>query len=122
MAVAIKKKDFLHPLRPLPSRRGCLQRVYYYAQEMGRSLSQKLIELIDDLSRMADRAETYVGTPYGSVFNTMREVPNKFICSSLVWYCAKMEYDVDISNGSRKYVWPSDILKNSDTYIKTEYK
>lgn len=122
MAVAIKKKDFLPPPCPLPARRGCPQRVYYYAQETGRSLSQKLIELIDDLSRMADRAERYVGTPYGSVFNTMREVPNKFICSSLVWYCAKMEYDVDISNGSRKYVWPSDILQDSDTYIKTEYK
>ena len=88
----------------------------------GRYQYYRSYVLIDDLSRMADRAEKYVGTPYGSVFNTMREVPNKFICSSLVWYCAKMEYDVDISNGSRKYVWPSDILKDSDTYIKTEYK
>ncbi|KGN98233.1 hypothetical protein HQ36_04860 [Porphyromonas gingivicanis] len=77
---------------------------------------------IEDLSRMADRAKTYIGRPYGNVFKTMKEVPNKFICSSLVWYCAKMEYGVDISNGSRKYVWPSDILKDSETYIKTEYK
>ncbi len=77
---------------------------------------------IGDLSRMADRAKTYIGRPYGNVFKTMKEVPNKFICSSLVWYCAKMEYGVDISNGSRKYVWPSDILKDSNTYIKTEYK
>lgn len=77
---------------------------------------------IEDLSRMADRAITYIGRPYGNVFKTMNEVPNKFIYSSLVWYCAKMEYGVDISNGSRKYVWPSDILKDSNTYVKTEYK
>lgn len=77
---------------------------------------------IEDLSKMADRAILYLGRPYGNVFKTMKEVPNKFICSSLVWYCAKMEYGIDISNGSRKYVWPSDILKDSNTYIKTEYE
>lgn len=77
---------------------------------------------IKDLSRMADRAKTYIGTPYGSVFSSKKEVPNKFICSSLVWYCAKMEYNIDLSNGSQKTVWPSDILKDSSTYIKAKYK
>lgn len=71
---------------------------------------------------MSDRAKTYIGTPYGSVFSSMKEIPNKFICSSLVWYCAKMEYNIDISNGSQKTVWPSDILKDSSTYIKAKYK
>lgn len=77
---------------------------------------------IKDLSKMADRAETYIGRPYGNVFRSMKEAPDKFICSSLVWYCAKEEYGIDISNGSRKSVWPSDILKDSDTYIKIEYR
>ena len=77
-----------------------------------------IVRPIADLSPMADRATRYIGRPYGSIFWSMKEAPQKFICSSLVWYCAKEEYGLDISNGSWFSVWPRDILESPYTYIK----
>ncbi len=77
---------------------------------------------IEDLHRMAVRASWYIGVPYGGISNSLALTPKEFICSSLVWYCAKEEYGLDISNGAKHSVWPCDILESPYTYIKQEVK
>lgn len=77
---------------------------------------------ITDLTNLADRASAYIGKPYASIFFSIKDIPNKFICSSLVWYCVKEEFGMDISNGRRKTVWPIDIFQDSQTYVKGQIK
>lgn len=74
------------------------------------------------LNSMADQARKYIGVPYGGIWTSMKLAPKEFICSSLVWYCAKQLYGIDISNGSAKTVWPMDIYRSSHTYLKGRKK
>ncbi len=77
-----------------------------------------IIRPFRQVHRLVRQARKYIGVPYGGLGNSMEIAPEKFICSSLVWYCVKQLYGVDISNGSTRTVWPMDIYNSSYTYVK----
>lgn len=71
---------------------------------------------------LATWAEKYEGKEYVKglfEFATPKWVaPNRFTCTSLVWWCAKKAYGAKISPWYSTLVTPSDVLCDNNTYIK----
>ena len=70
---------------------------------------------------LATWAEKYEGKEYVKwyEFATPKWVaPNRFTCTSLVWWCAKNAYGAKISPWYSTLVTPSDVLCDNNTYIK----
>ena len=79
----------------------------------------KTYENIDNLTQMANRAKNYIGRIYNSSAAAAKAfAPNRFICSSLVWYCAKESYSIDISDTWKPTVTPLQIKESDHTYTK----
>ena len=88
-----------------------------------RSKMVKTYENIDNLTQMANRAKKYIGRIYNSSAVAAKAfAPNRFICSSLVWYCAKESYSIDISDTWKPTVTPLQIKESDHTYTKIEVR
>lgn len=70
---------------------------------------------------LADWANSYHGRGYvyGYEFLTAKwAAPSRFTCTTLVWYCSKRAYDINVSSWYATLVTPSGLLTDSNTYIR----
>ena len=80
---------------------------------------------VSDPSLLASWAENYEGREYVKWYEFATPkwaAPARFTCTTLVWWCAKKAYGVKISPWYRTLVTPSDVLCDSNTYLKVEIK
>ena len=76
---------------------------------------------IKNLFKLSERAAQYLGRPYHSSAVFAKAVaPDRFVCSSLVWYCVKKEFSKDLSKAWLPTVTPSDIRESEFTYTKLD--
>lgn len=78
---------------------------------------------VSNPSLLATWAEKYEGNEYVKwyEFATPKWVaPDRFTCTTLVWWCAKKAYGVKISPWYSTLVTPSDVLCDHNTYLKVE--
>lgn len=76
---------------------------------------------VSNPSLLATWAEKYEGHDYVRwyEFATPKWVaPDRFTCTSLVWWCAKKAYNEKISPWYSTLVTPSDVLCDNNTYLK----
>ena len=76
---------------------------------------------INNPAALATWAEKYINKEYVKWYEFLTAkwaAPNRFTCTSLVWWCAKNAYDERISPWLSAIVSPSDVLMDSNTYIK----
>jgi len=62
----------------------------------------------------------HFGTPYCSVFQILYSkwlAPNKFICSSQGWYCAKKGAGVDMSSWWKPTIFPAGVYLSDKVKI-----
>ncbi len=72
-------------------------------------------------ARLANRAAGYEGRKYvnWSEFLTAKwAAPSRFTCTTLVWYCAKKEYGVNVSSWWSPLVSPSGLYLDESTYVR----
>lgn len=72
-------------------------------------------------SLLATWAEKYEGREYVTVLEFLAPkwvAPERFTCTSLVWWCAKKAYGQKISPWYSTIVTPSDVLCDNNTYLK----
>lgn len=70
---------------------------------------------------LANWAESYRGRGYvkKAEFVTAKWVaPSRFTCTTLVWWCAKKAYDVNVSAWWATMVSPSGLVTDESTYIR----
>ncbi len=71
-------------------------------------------------SLLADYAAAQNGKPYASGVSfviSKAVAPNKFTCTTLVWWCAKKAYGLNLSNWLSPIVTPSDLFTSPYTYV-----
>lgn len=74
---------------------------------------------------LADWANNYVGREYVNwyEFATAKwAAPSRFTCTTLVWWCSKKAYGVNVSSWYSPLVTPSGLFTDSCTYIRAEVK
>lgn len=74
---------------------------------------------------LANKAGEYAGREYVKwyEFPTAKwAAPSRFTCTTLVWYCAKKVYDINVSSWWATMVSPSGLYLDSSTYVRKEVK
>ncbi|MDD7438011.1 MAG: hypothetical protein PUK66_04125 [Bacteroidales bacterium] len=72
---------------------------------------------------LADWAKKYIGHEYiKRIEHPIAKwiAPKRFTCTTLVWWCAKKAYDVNVSSWYSPLVTPSDIFLDSSIYIRAD--
>ena len=71
---------------------------------------------------LANKAMTYLGTPYCSNWAKVAiakwYAPCEFICSTLVWWCSEKEYDINPSPWAATTVTPGHLYLSDNTYVR----
>lgn len=105
----------------------CIQRVNYYKIKTGW-FSYKYIRTYNrflGLPELYASAINYKGYPYCDLAEMPIAkwlAPQKFICTTLAWYCVKKLKDINITSWYSTMPTPSDILLNENIYIKFNIK
>ncbi len=76
---------------------------------------------VEDHKAMAKLALTFEGRPYAGGLDFVRAksvAPDKFICTTLVWYCAKITYDINVSGWYASLVSVTGLFTDDCTYIR----
>ena len=74
---------------------------------------------------LADWAARYKGLEYVKWYEFMTAkwfAPKRFTCTTLVWWCAKKAYGINVSGWYTPLVTPSGLLLDSSTYVRHEIK
>jgi hypothetical protein len=70
---------------------------------------------------LADWAEGYRGRAYVKWYEFLTAkwaAPSRFTCTTLVWWCAKKAYDVNVSAWWATMVTPSGLVTDESTYVR----
>ncbi len=70
---------------------------------------------------LADWANKYVGRRYvyaHEFFTAKWAAPKRFTCTTLVWWCAKKAYGINVSGWYSPLVTPSGLLTDDETYVR----
>ena len=70
--------------------------------------------------RLADKALRYKGVKYVRAYEFATAkwaAPARFTCATLVWYCAKKEYDINLSVYIKPVVSPCDLFLDECSYV-----
>lgn len=87
-----------------------------------RSGMYKQVSKVDP-APLAREASKYVGHEYVKwyEFATAKWVaPKRFTCTTLVWWCAKEAYGINVSSWMSPLVTPSGLFTDSCTYVKAQ--
>lgn len=90
-----------------------------------KSRLYKVTTPVSNPSALARRAKTYEGRGYVKwyEFPTAKwAAPSRFTCTTLVWYCAKKEYGVNVSSWWATMVSPSGLYLDGSTYVRKEVR
>lgn len=74
---------------------------------------------------LASRVESYKGREYVKWYEFLTAkwaAPSRFTCTTLVWWCAKKEYDVNVSSWWATMVTPSGLYSDESTYVRYNVK
>lgn len=74
---------------------------------------------------LADEARHHLGKEYVKwyEFATAKwAAPRRFTCTTLVWWCSKKAYGVNVSNWYSPLVTPSGLFTDSNTYLIREVR
>ena len=77
---------------------------------------------VENQGLLRNEARKYVGHQYVYWYEFLTakwSAPVRFTCTTLVWFCAKEQYGIDLSSWLSPLVTPSDILMSNNTYLKT---
>lgn len=80
---------------------------------------------ISNPAALANKAGEYAGREYVKwyEFPTAKwAAPTRFTCTTLVWYCAKKIYGINVSSWWATMVSPSGLYLDSSTYVRKEVK
>ncbi len=103
-----------------------LQRVrWHWNWKREKSVLRRETIPVEKPSALADIAEKYIGRAYVRWYEVVVckwAAPERFTCSTLIWWCAKEAYGFSVSNWLYAFATPADILRNPSTYIKAEVK
>ncbi len=80
---------------------------------------------VSNPAALADKAGQYAGREYVKwyEFPTAKwSAPSRFTCTTLVWYCAKEVYGINVSSWWATMVSPSGLYLDSSTYVRKEVK
>ncbi|MGN1197098.1 MAG: hypothetical protein ACI4TA_05805 [Acetatifactor sp.] len=86
---------------------------------------EKTCTIIDNPSALANIANKYLDCEYVSNLEFMFAkwvAPERFTCTTLIWWCAKQAYGINLSNWFASFVSPSAIYLNDHTYLIKEVK
>ena len=70
---------------------------------------------------LADWANKYVGRGYVRWYEFVTAkwaAPSRFTCTTLVWWCAKKAYGINVSSWYSPLVTPSGLLTDDETYVR----
>ena len=85
----------------------------------------KTVTPVSNTEALADKAAEYAGHEYVKwyeFFTAKWLAPTRFTCTTLVWYCTKETYGIDLSPWWATMVTPSELYLNSNTYLRKEIK
>lgn len=103
-----------------------IQRVSYKWKWRGfKSRFHKICTPVPNPGLLADWAERYVTRPYASGVMFLAPklfAPANFTCTTLVWWCAKQAYGINVSNWWSPIVTPSNLYTDNSTYVRGEVK
>lgn len=69
---------------------------------------------------LLDKAETYIGKKYVRLSEFLLPkpaAPERFTCTSLVWWCAKKAMGIDL-DPDLGIVYPKDLVLSENSYVK----
>lgn len=90
-----------------------------------KSRLYKTVTPVSNPAALAEKAGQYAGREYVKwyEFPTAKwAAPSRFTCTTLVWYCAKKVYGVNVSSWWASMVSPSGLYLDSGTYVRKEVK
>ncbi len=103
-----------------------IQKVSYRWRWRGfRSGFYKVKRPVSNPGALADWAKKYEGKKYVRVYEhpyAKWVAPSRFTCTTLVWYCAKKAYGVNVSSWWATFVSPSGLYTDDCTYFRGEVK
>jgi hypothetical protein len=70
---------------------------------------------------LATWAESFKGRPYVKWYEFLTAkwaAPSRFTCTTLVWWCAKKAYDINVSEWWKTLVTPGGLLTDESVYIR----
>lgn len=82
---------------------------------------RKMMTPVKNVDYMAEVVEKYIGRQYVSrneFLTAKRYAPERFTCTSLVWHCAKVAYNINITPWWTPLVSPSAVYLDEATYIR----
>lgn len=94
-------------------------RIYDYKWE---KLRLKKVEREIRVAEIADYAEQYLGRPYvtdAEFLVSKFAAPEHFSCVSLIWWCVKNLYDVEIGSWLLPVISPVELYTSEYTYLKS---
>ena len=99
-----------------------VQRVKYKWRWRGfKSGVYKECSPVTNPEALATWANRYIGKQYVRwyEFATAKwAAPSRFTCTTLVWWCAKKAYGINVSSWYSPLVSPSGLLTDDETYIR----
>lgn len=99
-----------------------VQDVKYKLTWQGFTLGiERICTPVSNPGLLATTAESQLGKDYVSApeFIIPKIVaPTRFTCTSLVWWCAKECYNIDVSDWFSPIVSPSAVYRSENTYVR----
>ncbi len=86
-----------------------------------KSRLYKTVTPVSNPAALAEKAGQYAGREYVKwyEFPTAKwAAPSRFTCTTLVWYCAKKVYGINVSSWWATMVSPSGLYLDSSTYVR----
>lgn len=80
---------------------------------------------VSNPAALADKAGQYAGREYVKWYEFLTakwSAPSRFTCTTLVWYCAKEVYGINVSSWWATMVSPSGLYLDGSTYVRKEVK
>lgn len=90
-----------------------------------KSRLYKVTQPVSNPSALAQRAESYRGREYVKWYEFLTAkwaAPSRFTCTTLILYCAKKEYGINVSSWWATMLSPSGLYLDSSTYIRKEIR
>lgn len=99
-----------------------IQRVRYRWRWRGfRSGFRKVCTPVSNPGALADWANRYIGHEYVRWYEFLTAkwaAPKRFTCTTLVWWCSKKAYNINVSSWYSPLVSPSGLFTDDETYIR----
>ena len=104
---------------------GLCNRTYKWVWRGFKSHMETIKTPVENPGLLTAEAKKHVGKEYVRWYEFLTakwSAPARFTCTTLVWFCAKEQYGIDLSSWLSPLVTPSEILGSDYTDIKVHVK